>query len=244
VKAGKVDALVTAGNTGAALAVSMFQLKRIPGVKRPAITAVGEIAGHLVTIVDIGANTDTKLEWLKQFALMGNLYAERVLGVTSPRVGLLSNGTENAKGNDLVREAYPALRAMSLNFVGNVEPGDLFTGNVDVIVTDGYVGNVMLKTFEASLSNAIHTLRSELTRDWRAKLGALLLKPYLKQAFTQLDPTRYGGAPLLGINGIVIITHGSASPATFRNAVDQARRAVDANLLEVLRDGLSEESEA
>ncbi|MEM6527055.1 MAG: phosphate acyltransferase PlsX, partial [Chloroflexota bacterium] len=173
VKAGKADAFVTCGNTGAALAVSMFQLKRIAGVRRPAITAVGELGGHLITVVDVGANTDTRLEWLQQFALMGHLYSERVLGVANPRVGLLANGTEETKGDALVREAHPVFADMPFNFVGNMEPKDLFTGNVDVLVMDGYVGNVVLKTYEGTMSALGAILRRELQSDWRAKLGAL-----------------------------------------------------------------------
>ncbi len=210
VKEHEADAFVTAGNTGAALAVAMFHLRRIPGVRRPAITAVGEVAGHLVTIADVGANTDTKLDWLQQFGLMGSLYAERVLRVEAPRVGLLANGTEATKGDALVREAYPVFEDMPLNFIGNVEPEDLFRGRVDVIVTDGYVGNILLKTYETTMREIAHGLRGELTRDWRARLGALLLRPYLRRTFEQLDPSRYGGAPLLGVNGIVIIGHGGS----------------------------------
>lgn len=240
VKTGNADAFVTAGNTGAALAVAMFGLKRIRGVKRPAITAVGELAEHLVTVVDVGANTDTKLEWLQQFALMGNLYAEQVLEVKQPRVGLLANGTEDTKGDALVREAHPTFRKLPLNFIGNVEPHDLFNGKVDVIVADGYVGNILLKTYEATMSAVGQVLRQGLTVDWRAKLGALLLRPYLRQSLSQLDPTQYGGAPLLGVNGIVIISHGGADATVMRNAIRQAKRAIEADIIDVIRSGLTD----
>lgn len=240
VKSGQADAFVTAGNTGAALAVSMFGLKRVRGVKRPAITAVGKLAGNLVTVVDVGANTDTKLEWLQQFALMGNLYAQRVLDIQKPRVGLLSNGTENTKGDALVREAHETFYHLPIHFIGNVEPHDLFSGHVDVIVTDGYVGNILLKTYESTMSAVQHVLRQGLTVDWRSKLGAWLLRPYLRQSLQQLDPTQSGGAPLLGVNGIVIISHGGANATIIRNAIRQAKHAVEANIIQVIQDGLEE----
>ncbi len=237
---GEADAFVTAGNTGAALAISMFTVKRIEGVKRPAITAVGELNGSLVTIIDVGANTDTKLDWLQQFALMGHVYAEQVLQVKQPRVGLLANGTEGTKGNQLVRDANPVFQNMPINFVGNIEPGDIFEGKVDVVVTDGYVGNILLKTFEATMSSLGKILRRELTVDWRAKLGAWLLRPYLHTSIRQLDPTQYGGAPLLGLNGIVIITHGGASAEVIRDSVGQARKAVQADVIRKTAQGLME----
>jgi len=237
---GEADALVTAGNTGAALAISMFSIKRIEGVKRPAITAVGKIAGNLVTIVDVGANTDTKLEWLQQFAQMGNVYAQQVLQIHSPRVGLLANGSEDSKGDQLVRDAYPVFKGMPINFVGNIEPRDIFNGNVDVIVTDGYVGNILLKTFEATMSSVGTVLRNELTADWRSKLGAWLLRPYLRRGFRQLDPTQYGGAPLLGLNAIVIITHGGATAEVIRDSIGQARKAIQANVIEKTAHGLAQ----
>lgn len=240
VKNGKADAFVSAGNTGATLAVSMFRLRRIQGVKRPALTAVGRLIGNLVTVVDVGANTDTKLEWLQQFALMGNLYAQGALGVTQPRVGLLANGEEDGKGNELVREANAAFREMPFNFIGNVEPSDIFNNKVDVIVTDGYVGNILLKTYETAIEVVGNQLRAQLTRNLRSKLGAALVKPYLKDMITQLDPTQYGGAPLLGVNGVVIVTHGGSSATVIKDAIGQARKAVSSNVIETIKTGLSE----
>lgn len=240
VRDGKGDAFVTAGNTGAALAIAMITLKRIGGVKRPALTAVGEFMGHLLTVIDIGANTDTKLEWLKQFAVMANIYAESVLQITTPKVGLLANGEEDGKGDQLVRDANQAFRDLNLNFVGNVEPSDLFSGKADIVVTDGYVGNILLKTYETAMDSVFHLLREELTRDTRAKLGAALSKPYLKRVVQQLDPRQYGGAPLLGINGVVIITHGSATPSIMRNSIQQAIRAVESNVIQQIHTGLQD----
>ncbi len=240
VKTGDADAFVTGGNTGAAMAIAtLHTLGRIKGVRRPAMSAVGDLNGHLVTVLDIGANTDTKLEWLKQFGLMGNIYAQQVLGVASPRVGLLANGEEDGKGDQLVREANPAFREMGLNFIGNVEPKDLLSGRADVIVTDGYVGNILLKTYEAAIASVFNEMRVSLTRDWRGKVGAWLARPYLRSVLKRHDPTQYGGAPLLGVNGIVIITHGGSDAAVIRNTIKQAIRAKESNLIEVIQTGLT-----
>lgn len=242
VRDGQADAFVTAGNTGGALAVAtLHSLGRIKGIRRPAMSAVGRLAGNLVTIVDIGANTDTKLEWLKQFAVMGNIYANRVLNIENPRVGLLANGSEEGKGDQLVRDAHSAFQELPLNFIGNVEPSDLFTGKVDVIVTDGYVGNILLKTYETAISTVFGMMRTHLTQDLRAKLGAALARPYLREVASQMDPTQYGGAPLLGVNGVVVITHGGSDANVIRNSIQQAIRAVQADVITKIKDGLAEE---
>ena len=240
VRDGHADAFVSAGNTGAALSIgTLHSLGRIRGIRRPALSAVGELAGHLITVLDVGANTDSKLEWLEQFALMGNIYARDVLQVTEPRIGLLANGTEDGKGDQLVREANEHFKTLALNYIGNVEPKDLLSGRVDVIVTDGYVGNILLKTYEAAIAGTFNIMRTELTSDLRAKAGAGLARPYLRNTAQQMDPTQYGGAPLLGLNGIVIITHGSATPQVIRNSIMQAVRAVEYNLIDAIKQGLS-----
>lgn len=240
VKDGKADAFVTAGNTGAALSIAtLHSLGRIRGIKRPALTVVAELNGNLIILVDAGANTDSKLDWLKQFAMMGDLYANRVLQIEQPRVGLLSNGTEDGKGDQLVRDANIAFQEMALNFVGNIEPIDLISGNVDVAVTDGYVGNILMKTYEAAMKTVFRVMRTELTSDLRAKLGASLARPYLQNTVKKLDPTQFGGAPLLGINGIVIIAHGSSDATIMRNAIYQAIRAHESNIIDVIKQGLS-----
>ena len=243
IKNGEADAFVTAGNTGAALAVAMFQLKRLKGVKRPAITAVGELMGHLITIADVGANTDTKLEWLKQFALMGDIYAKNVLKINAPRIGLLSNGEEDTKGDQLVRDAHAAFREMAFNFVGNIEPKGLLSGEVDVLITDGYVGNILLKTYEAAISGVFQLMRQKLKQNLRGQLGGTIARPALREVVSMVDPTQYGGAPLLGVNGIVIITHGGATAPVIRNSIQQARQAVEANLLEKIESGLGQLTE-
>lgn len=241
IKDGKADAFVTAGNTGAAMSIStMFAPKRIKSVRRPAMAAVGELNGHLITVLDIGANIDTKVDWLSQSAIMGNIYAEKVLSIKNPRVGLLSNGTEVSKGNQLVQEAYPIFQELPINFIGNVEPRGLLNGQVDVIVTDGYVGNILLKTYETAISGTFTLMRDELTRDLRAKIGAWLVKPYLKRVVKSMDPTQYGGAPLLGVDGVVIITHGGSTPQIIKDSIVQARKAVQADIIGKIKAGLEQ----
>lgn len=241
VKAGEADAFVTAGNTGGALTVAtLHSLGRIKGVKRPAITALGNVARNLVIVTDVGANTDTKIDWLEQFAIMANLYAQQVLNIERPRVGLLSNGEEPGKGNQLVREAGPIFEKLPLHFIGNIEPKHIMKGKVDVIIADGYVGNILLKTFEATVEAMFLLIRDELSADLRSKLGGALSRPALKRVYKNIDPTQYGGAPLLGIDGVVIITHGGSSAQMIRNSIYQAKRAVETNVIETIRTGLEE----
>lgn len=241
VRDGQADAFVSAGNTGAALAVAtLYSLRRIPGVKRPALSAIVRVRGRSVILLDVGANADSKPDWLAQFALMGDIYAKSLLGVTRPRVGLLSNGEEEGKGNDLVREAGPLLRALPLNFIGNVEPKDLVKDHADVIVSDGFVGNIMLKSLEAATSMVINLLREELMSSVVTKVGAALSRPAFKSVARQIDPFETGGAPLLGVNGVVIIGHGRSNATAIKNAVGQARKAVQGGVIESIRAGLEQ----
>lgn len=241
VRDGQADAFVSAGNTGAALAVAtLYSLRRIPGVKRPALSAIIRVRGRSVILLDVGANADSKPDWLAQFALMGDIYAKSLLGVTRPRVGLLSNGEEEGKGNDLVREAGPLLRALPLNFIGNVEPKDLVKDHADVIVSDGFVGNIMLKSLEAATSMVINLLREELMSSVVTKVGAALSRPAFKSVARQIDPFETGGAPLLGVNGVVIIGHGRSNATAIKNAVGQARKAVQGGVIESIRAGLEQ----
>lgn len=240
IKEGEADAFVGAGNTGAMLAIAIKQIGRIRGVKRPAISAVGELVGNLVTLVDVGANTDTKLEWLVQFAIMGHIHASTVLNVKSPRVGLLSNGEEDTKGNQLIKDAHAPFADLPINFIGNIEPIDLLTNRVDVIVMDGFVGNILLKTYEAAIATVGKLLKENLTQDIRGRAGAALARPYLRKTIRALDPTQYGGAPLLGIDGVVIIAHGGSSALVMRNAIERARDAVQANLIEHIKTDLTQ----
>jgi glycerol-3-phosphate acyltransferase PlsX len=239
VKSGEGDAFVTAGNTGGAMANGLFRLGRIRGVKRPALAVLLPVAGegHCV-VLDVGANTECKPEFLRQFAIMGSLYAEKVLGVSQPRVGLLSNGEEPGKGNDLVKNTYPILGKSDLNFIGNVEPKELFSGEADVVVTDGFTGNVLIKSSEAVSKMLIELLRSELTSTVRTSIGAFLAKPAFGSIRKMMDPGEVGAAPLLGINGLVFVGHGRSDARALVSAIRVARQAIAANLLAVLHDGI------
>lgn len=240
VRDGQADAFVTAGNTGAALSIAtLFSLKRIEGVKRPAITAVIRIAGQSVVFVDVGANADARPEWMAQFAIMGRIYAKYALGLSNPRVALLSNGEEEGKGNQLIHDSTDLLKAMDLNYVGNVEPKDLLGGGVDVVVADGFVGNVFIKTLESSTRMLTSLIRQELMGSTLTKIGALLARSAFERVRRQIDPFEIGGAPLLGVNGVVIIAHGRSNAFAIKNAVRQARLAVDGGLIDAIREGVA-----
>jgi glycerol-3-phosphate acyltransferase PlsX len=239
IKSGEGDAFVTAGNTGGAMANGLFRLGRIRGVKRPALTVLLPVVtgGHCV-VLDIGANAECKPEFLRQFAVMGSLYAEKVLGIQNPRVGLLSNGEEAGKGNDLVKETYPLLEAANLNFIGNVEGKELFGGEADVVVTDGFTGNVLIKTSEAVSKMLIDVIRTQMTSSLRTSLGALLAKPAFSAVKKMMDPGEVGAAPLLGLNGLVFVGHGRSDARALVSAIRVARQAVEADLLNALQNGI------
>ncbi len=241
VKAGQADAFVTAGNTGAALAIAtLYTLKRIEGVKRPALSAIVPSIGSGVTLLDVGANADSKADWLLQFAIMGRIFSKNALGIQNPRVGLLSNGEEEGKGNELIREAAGLLKNANLNFVGNVEPKDIFKDHVDVLVADGFVGNIFIKSLEAGTSMLTSQIRKELMSNLRSKVGGLLSKPAFERVRRKIDPFEIGGAPLLGVDGVVIIGHGRSNANAIKNAIRQARQAVSGNLIEAIRQGISQ----
>ncbi len=240
IKDGEGDAFVTCGNTGAALAIATLQtLRRIPGVLRPALTTLLTIGEHRLILLDIGANADCKAEWLHQFAVMGSIYAERALGRPSPRVALLSNGEEEGKGNQLIKETAKLLAQSSLNYIGNVEPKEMLGGQADVVVTDGFVGNITIKSMEALGDTLFGLIRSELTGDLRSKVGALLAKPAFRRVYRQVDPFEVGGAPLLGVNGVVIVGHGRTNAVGVKNAIRQARQAVAGQIIEAIREGIA-----
>jgi len=243
VKDGEADAFVTAGNTGGALANGLFILGRIRGVKRPALAVIFPVrGGHAITL-DIGANADCKPEYLVQFAIMGSIYAQNVLGKQTPRVGLLSNGEEPGKGNTLVKETYPLLDAAGLNFVGNVEPKEVAGGEVDVVVMDGFTGNVFIKTSEAVASFMSQMIRDEIMSAPLTKIGGMLARPAFRRVGKVLDPSETGAAPLLGINGLVFVAHGRSDARALVNGVRVTRQAVERDLMDALRsaikDGLS-----
>jgi phosphate acyltransferase len=240
VKDGKGDAFVSAGNTGAILALAtLTTLKRIRGVKRPTLTGLIKIGEKMVVLTDLGANADSKADWLVQFGIMSSIYAERVIGNKRPRVALLSNGEEEGKGSTLVREARPLFESSGLNFIGNVEPKDMLHGEADVVVADGFVGNIALKSFEALGDALFGLIRTELTSNPLMMLGAMLIRPALRRVYHQVDPFEVGGAPLLGVNGVVIIGHGRTNAKGIKNAIIQARRAVEAGLIDAVREGMA-----
>ena len=259
VKEGEADAFVSAGNTAAVLAAALFDLGRIRWasgrVRRPALATIYPVADNPVLLIDNGATTDCRPEDLVQFARMGAAYVERVWGVPNPRVGLVSNGEEPEKGSLLVRDTFALLAESGLNFVGNVEPKEITKGKTDIALTDGFTGNVMLKTTEAIAAFLLRHLRRELTDGTVDKVGLalmipgllamspglLLLLPSLRRIVRRMDYAEYGGALLMGVNGVVVIGHGRSNAKAVKNAIRQARRAVESGALEAVRAGLAGE---
>jgi len=238
VKRGEADAFVTMGNSGGALAVALLHLGRLRGIKRPALSSVFPTVKGPAFLIDLGANADCKPEYLLQFAIMGSVYAERVLGIPHPRVGIVSNGEEEGKGNFLVRDTTPLLKASGLNFVGNVEGKDVPAGLADVIVTDGFTGNVIVKTSEGVAAMILEVLEREIKARPLAMAGALLAKPAFRAAKRTLDYTEYGGAALLGVNGIVIVGHGRSNAKAVASAIRVAKVAVEGKVLDAIRAGI------
>jgi glycerol-3-phosphate acyltransferase PlsX len=221
VREGKADGFVTCGNTGAAMATAKMVLGALPKVDRPGLAAVFPTAesGKASILIDVGANVDSKPNNLEQFAIMGEIYYRTIFGTARPTVGLLSIGEEESKGNDLTRETYPLLKRLPLNFVGNVEGRDLYNGRVDVIVCDGFVGNVALKISEGLVETVRYLLRQSLSATITSQMGALLSRRAFADFKKRLDYSEYGGAPLLGVKGVCIISHGSASANAVKNAL-------------------------
>lgn len=240
VKSGEGDAFVTAGNTGMAMYFAKKVFGDIPGVIRPCLCAVFPVRNGHAVVLDIGANAECRPEFLVQFAVMGQIYAQTMLGVSRPRVGLLANGEEEGKGNNLVRETFPLLKETDLNFIGNVEGKELFGGQADVVVTDGFTGNVMLKSTEAVAKLIIDILKEELMSSFRTKMGALLAKPAFGKIRKMLDPAEIGAAPLLGIDSLVFVGHGRSDARAVVSSIRAAKQAVDQGLLENLRTAISE----
>jgi glycerol-3-phosphate acyltransferase PlsX len=241
-KTGDGDAFVTAGNTGGAMANGLFRLGRIRGVKRPALTGVFPVENGQCVVLDIGANADCRPEYLLQFALMGSLYAEKIRNISNPRVGLMSNGEEESKGNELVKATHTLLRESGLNFVGNIESKEIFGGGVDVVVTDGFTGNVFLKTSEAVAKFMTTLLKENLTSSVRTTIGAGLAKPAFDRLRKVMDPGEIGAVPLLGINGLVFVGHGRSDAYAIVNAIGAARQAVEADLLSAVRSGIQQQN--
>lgn len=238
VKDGKADAVFSAGSTGAMVAGSALKLRTLQGVDRPSIATVLPTQRHPVVLLDAGANPECTQKMLGQFAVMGDVYAREILGVASPKVGLLSIGGEEAKGNELTKQTYKVLQASHLNFVGNVESHDVFGGALDVVVCDGFTGNVVLKTGEAVAHAMKSWLKEEFTASWIRKAGALLLKPAFKSISDKSSSETQGGAPLLGVNGIVYIGHGSSSRVAVKNAMQVVRDSLQHDINHHISDDI------
>lgn len=238
VKEGEARALVSAGSTGAAMTSALLYLGRIKGIDRPAIAGVlPNEKGHSL-MLDVGANVDCKPLHLLQFGIMGYHYAKKIMGIENPRVGLLSNGEEKTKGNETTLAAFPQLQGAGINFIGNIEGRDIFSGSVDVIVCDGFTGNIVLKAGEGMATVLLKMVKEEITKSWLAKLGTVMAMPALKELQKRVDYSEYGGAPFLGVNGVSIICHGSSTAKAVKNAIRLARDSVDNYLVESIRESM------
>ncbi|MGE3269060.1 MAG: phosphate acyltransferase PlsX [Chloroflexota bacterium] len=240
VREGRAQAFVSAGNTGAVMAAGLFQLRRIKGVDRPALSAVFPTRKGGALVIDVGANADCKPEYLEQFAVMGSVYMERVFGVQRPRVGLLSNGEEETKGSQLVQAAHERIKALPLNFIGNVEGKEIPSGDVDVVVCDGFTGNVVLKLSEGLAGAITGLIREEINASLVSKLFAVGVLPAFRRVRKRLDYAEYGGAPLLGLNGVCIVAHGRSNALAIRNAVRVAAQAVQNDVVGTIARGLAD----
>jgi glycerol-3-phosphate acyltransferase PlsX len=243
VRDGSALGAVSAGNSGAMMAASLFTLKRIEGVERPALGTVFPTRDGVSFVLDVGANTDCKPEYLQQFALMGSIYMERIFSVASPRVGLLANGEEETKGNELVQQTHQLLKAhaktLGINFIGNVEGREIPAGGADVVVCDGFVGNVVLKLSEGLAETLLGMLRTQMTSSLPNKLAAAVLQPGLRKVFRRMDYAEYGGVPLLGINGSAIVSHGRSNAKAIKNALRVARQTSETDVVGAIAGGLA-----
>ncbi len=239
VKKGEASAVVSAGNTGAVMASALLNLGRVPGIERPALGTIAPYTDTGILVLDVGANADCKPSYLVQFAQMGSVYAQKVLGVAQPRVGLLNIGEEETKGNELAQEVFALLRESDLNFIGNVEPDRISLGVADVIVTDGFTGNMAVKATEGAAEFIFRQLRAAIVSKVQYKLAALVLKPALLKMRQRMDYGEYGGAPLIGVNGVVVITHGRADENAIKNSIRGASETAASGLLETLRGAFS-----
>jgi glycerol-3-phosphate acyltransferase PlsX len=235
---GEADAVVSAGNTGAMLAAGLLHLRRLPGVMRPAIAVPIPARYGVSVLLDAGANADARAEHLLQFAHMGAVFSHEILEVENPQVRLLSIGEESEKGNALTLDAHALLRASDLNFVGNAESRDLLRGAADVVVTDGFTGNIALKLLEGTIKELLDALREEITSTLTGKLGGLLIRPAARRMRTKFDPDTYGGAYLLGLKGLAVIAHGNSGRRAIANAIRLAARGVDHRVVERLAERL------
>jgi glycerol-3-phosphate acyltransferase PlsX len=235
VKDGTGSSFVTAGNTGGAMFNGLRELGRIKGVQRTPLSVVFPTRKGKCVVLDIGANVDCRPDFLVQFAIMGSIYANFISGVEKPRVGLLSNGEEPGKGNQLVQEAYKLLEKGTVNFIGNVEPKELFAGEVEVVVTDGFTGNVLIKGSEAISRFMVDILKDSLMGSLRTKMGAVLARPAFNTLKSTIDPSEIGAAPLLGLDGLVLVGHGRSDARAITSSIKLAKKATDSGMLEKMR---------
>ncbi len=237
VKNGKAKAAVSAGHSGASMSLATLRLGRLKGISRPAIATLMPNTVSKTLFLDVGANTDCKAENLFQFAIMGNAYAKEIMKISKPRLALLSNGEEECKGNELTKEAHQLMKQIP-SFVGNAEGRDIFNGEVDVLVCDGFDGNVILKACEGVATAIIQILKNEIKQSLVSKIGALLMKPSFKRLKKHIDWQEYGGAPLLGVNGCVIISHGKSDARAIKNAIFQAINFSESNINQTIEKEL------
>jgi glycerol-3-phosphate acyltransferase PlsX len=237
-KSGIAVACVSAGNTGAVMASALMTLGRIPGIERPALGTIAPFSERGILVLDVGANADVKPNYLVQFGQMGSVYAERVMNIQRPRVALLNIGSEETKGSELIREVYERLGRSGINFVGNIEGGDVHRDRADVIVTDGFTGNVAVKVTEGVADFIFRELRSAIYSRLQYRLAALVLRPALMKMRDRMDPGTYGGVPLLGVNGVVTIAHGNSDARAIKNAVRFAHEGATSGMLDQIRSAL------
>jgi len=245
VRDGKADAVMSAGHSGATMTAATLRIGRIPGIKKPALaTLMPSITADKTLVLDVGSVTDCKPENLFQFGAMGEAYAEKILKISNPKVGLLANGSEDSKGNELTKATFPLLKELD-GFVGNVEGKDIFNGKVNVVVCDGFTGNILLKTAEGAVSTIFDLMKQYIRKSLPAKVGALMMK---KKVFgnmkKQVDKDEYGGAPLLGLKGCAIISHGASSPKAIKNAVFQAISYVESDVNTTIETLLAQSSKS
>jgi glycerol-3-phosphate acyltransferase PlsX len=239
-KSGEADAFFSAGNSGGVMAAALFRLGRLPGVKRPALSVLYPTTHGSCVVLDVGANTDCKPEWLLQFGVMGSAFARTALGMAEPRVGIVSNGEEEGKGSTLIKEAYQLLKNSSLNFVGNVEGKDIPLGLADVVVTDGLTGNVIIKLSEGLTKFLTGVIQKEIKSGAVTAVGGMLARPAFQRAKKALDYTETGGAPLLGVDGVVFIGHGRSNAKAIKNGIGGAQRAAAGGMLAAIAESLPE----
>ena len=240
-KQGEAAAWVSAGSSGAIMAAALFLQGRIRGVERPALGSVVPTTGGQAYFLDVGANVDSRPEFLVQFAHMGSVYARELMQRAQPRVGLLANGEEDSKGDELTREVNARLRrnGTGLNFVGNIEPKEVFEGKADVVVADGFLGNVAIKMAEATADFLFRNLREEIPSTVTGKIGGALIRPGVRRIRSRVDWREFGGAPLLGIDGVAVVAHGRSDARAFRNAIRVAREAVQVRLVDKIREAVA-----